>query len=56
MNVNEAMRINTYLQSWAPYQSKENLGSKDLADMMKAGRTYGVTMDAIHSSIEGANG
>jgi hypothetical protein len=52
MNVDEAMRINTYLQSWAPYQSKEDLGSKDLADMMKAGRTYGVTMDAIAVSRE----
>jgi hypothetical protein len=47
LNVDEAMRINSYLQSWAPYQSKENLGSKDLADMMKTGRTYGVTMDVI---------
>jgi hypothetical protein len=46
-NVDEAMRINTYLQSWAPYQSTEDLGSKDLADMMKVGRDYDVTMDAI---------
>jgi hypothetical protein len=45
--VDEAMRINTYLQSWAPYQSAHDLGSKDLADMMKVGRKYGVRMDAM---------
>jgi hypothetical protein len=47
LNVDEAMRMNTYLQSWAPYQSSGDLGSKDLADMMKIGRDYGVTMDAM---------
>ncbi|KAJ6541344.1 hypothetical protein B0H19DRAFT_958570, partial [Mycena capillaripes] len=46
-NVDEAMRINTYLQSWAPYQNSWELGSRDLADMMKIGRKYGITADAI---------
>jgi hypothetical protein len=54
LNVNEAIRINTYLQSWALYQSKEDLGSKDLADMMKTGRTYGVAIDTI--AVLRANG
>jgi ribonuclease HI len=47
VNVDEAMRFNTYLQSWAPYQSAKDLGSKDLADMMKTGLKYGITMDAM---------
>ncbi|KAJ6561751.1 hypothetical protein B0H19DRAFT_942962, partial [Mycena capillaripes] len=46
-SVDETMRINTYLQSWAPYQYSWDLGSRDLADMMKTGRKYGVTADAI---------
>jgi hypothetical protein len=43
-NVDEAMRINAYLQSWAPYQSKENLGSKDLVDypLVRVDRVSGV--------------
>ncbi|KAJ7235370.1 hypothetical protein C8J57DRAFT_990779, partial [Mycena rebaudengoi] len=45
--VDEAMRLNTYLQSWAPYQSATDLGSEDLANMMKVGRDYGVTMEAM---------
>ncbi|KAJ7655667.1 hypothetical protein DFH06DRAFT_992441, partial [Mycena polygramma] len=52
LNVDEAMRINAYLQSWAPYQSANDLKSKDLANMMKVGRDYGITMEAIAVSRE----
>ncbi|KAJ7671503.1 hypothetical protein DFH06DRAFT_980205 [Mycena polygramma] len=52
LNVDEAMRINAYLQSWAPYQSADDLKSKDLANMMKVGRDYGITMEAIAVSRE----
>jgi hypothetical protein len=52
LNIEEALHINTYLQSWAPYQSATDLKSRDLADMMKVGRKYGVTMDAIAVSRE----
>ncbi|KAJ6527531.1 hypothetical protein B0H19DRAFT_969904, partial [Mycena capillaripes] len=47
LSVDEAMKFNAYLQSWAPYQSAVTLGSKDLADMMAVGRKYGVTMEAM---------
>jgi ribonuclease HI len=47
INVDEAMRLNTYLQSWAPYQSAATLKSKDLANMMEVGKRYGVTLDAM---------
>ncbi|KAK7029102.1 hypothetical protein R3P38DRAFT_2407535, partial [Favolaschia claudopus] len=47
LNVDEALRYNTYLQSWAPYQSALNLKSKDLATMMAVGRKYGVRAEAI---------
>ncbi|KAJ7248903.1 hypothetical protein B0H12DRAFT_1301687 [Mycena haematopus] len=52
LNVDEAMRINAYLQSWAPYQSEDNLKSKDLADMMQVGRKYGVKMEVLAVSRE----
>ncbi|KAJ7037136.1 hypothetical protein C8F04DRAFT_953119, partial [Mycena alexandri] len=51
-NVDEAMRVNAYLQSWTPYQSSWDLRSKDIAGMMSVGRKYGVTMDAIAVSRE----
>ncbi|KAJ7668711.1 hypothetical protein DFH06DRAFT_982898, partial [Mycena polygramma] len=47
INVDETMRLNAYLQSWAPYKSATNLGSKDLAEMMAVGQKYGITMDAM---------
>ncbi|KAJ7271394.1 hypothetical protein B0H12DRAFT_1003102, partial [Mycena haematopus] len=40
------MRLNAYLQSWAPIRSALSVG-KDLADMMKAGRKHGIDMDAM---------
>ncbi|KAJ7613859.1 hypothetical protein DFH06DRAFT_925429, partial [Mycena polygramma] len=47
INVDETMRLNAYLQSWAPYQSAAMLKSKDLANMMAVGKKYGVTLDAM---------
>ncbi|KAJ7643167.1 hypothetical protein DFH06DRAFT_999398, partial [Mycena polygramma] len=47
LNVDEAMRINTYLQTWSPYKYASVLKSEDLANMMRTGKKYGVTMDAI---------
>ncbi|KAJ7107530.1 hypothetical protein C8R44DRAFT_595815, partial [Mycena epipterygia] len=52
VNVDEAMRMNAYLQSWAPYQSAADLRTKDLAEMMRVGRKYGITMDAVAVSRE----
>ncbi|KAJ7027442.1 hypothetical protein C8F04DRAFT_965206, partial [Mycena alexandri] len=46
-NVDEAMRVNAYLQTWAPYQSSWDLGSKDLAGIISVGKKYGVTIDNI---------
>jgi hypothetical protein len=56
MNVDEAMRINTYLQSWALYQSKGDLGSKDLADMMKTGRKDVRCYHGRNSCVERVDG
>jgi hypothetical protein len=50
-NVSEEMRMNTYLQSWYPEASTEFIG-KDLSNMMKMGRKYGLEMDAVAVSRE----
>ncbi|KAJ7016462.1 hypothetical protein C8F04DRAFT_896092, partial [Mycena alexandri] len=52
LNVNEAMRLNCYLQSWAPYQSADDLKSRDISEMMAVGRKYNVAMEAIAVSRE----
>ncbi|KAJ7019315.1 hypothetical protein C8F04DRAFT_975830, partial [Mycena alexandri] len=52
LNVDEAMRLNSYLQSWSPYQSAEELKSKDLSEMMAVGRKYNVSMQAMAVSRE----
>ncbi|KAJ7029728.1 hypothetical protein C8F04DRAFT_962562 [Mycena alexandri] len=55
LNVAEAMRLNSYLQSWLPYQSAEELNSKDLAGMMAVGRKL-QCLDAGHGSVPGDTG
>ncbi|KAJ7689919.1 hypothetical protein B0H17DRAFT_890138, partial [Mycena rosella] len=45
------VRMNMYLQSWSPKVSAASVG-KDISDMMKVGRKYGLEMDAIAVSRE----
>ncbi|KAJ7247772.1 hypothetical protein C8J57DRAFT_1080606, partial [Mycena rebaudengoi] len=51
INVDVAMRLNAYLQTWKPKVGDDMIG-KDLTDMIKAGRKYGVQMDVIAVSGE----
>ncbi|KAJ7032530.1 hypothetical protein C8F04DRAFT_946534, partial [Mycena alexandri] len=49
--VKEEMRMNAYLQSWAPKVSAKSIG-KDLSGIIKVGKTYGLDMDALAVSRE----
>ncbi|KAJ7238189.1 hypothetical protein C8J57DRAFT_1087021, partial [Mycena rebaudengoi] len=44
--VDEAMRLNEYLQSWQ-VKTDEKLIGRDLKNMIATGRRYGVAMDMI---------